>query len=824
MSSGSVTVPPDEGVAPLNFIYACQICCYSFADVYEGRNETVRGLSDGINPKERLVTHLYLASCCHVFCGSHLEGGGPAFHPDGQRPKAPCPVCMKEKNDKASRDLYSIRGFQQNEYDPMIPATWFKAPPAGFEGNGKETEALRFQYLALVRYCQNTHSTRKPIQDELAHNKKKLASMQDLASEEHAKVLTLQQEVDKLKASQQDFNDVSAELKRLQNVEQEVEQYRRLNVNPKDLETFKNNKDAIRHYLKLVPMLLEQNEKMKQRLASLGFAMALEPVPNLKEFDLDELDDDGGMNSRHNGNPAAAFRKTASSHTVGRSAHASGEAAMGPSSPFTQRPLKRQRVDSPLPSNIQLDAPTSRDVMPPPQKPLSKMHSVRKLFPSLKKRFAGGRSTPAPGEHNRNYDEHMYEDERWDGGTYDSARNQQPLHSRHRGDTPYMSGALPVEHTSETSAPHGSRHVANGGVEADKSDFTFRTSSPVKLKQHSSEHQPVQLPTEPSYIRLMDGLSYESGMELGLRDPRTNRTNIGHATVSNRQVRPQHEARAMDFISDDWQNGHSFLQQSPLGVSGATGLFPGRSPINRTDGYDSRPFGNGTLNPMTPAPPRQHQAGHQADSVVSQVVERRPGGTSHAWNHRIAEPQDSSSRSAAFQSRSSRMTETQSGRREPPSVNGLSFFDSPVISKQRHLQNKQQRYQIDHLPPRRQFQGRNLDSSGYITRPDAGRSPFFRDSAYGSSRERPTCYQQQNSSETTAIPYPSFQRSSYARKGRLTSKMPSIVSSRSPNRTRPQWEGLQCMGVRSSRNDFDSESVYRDRGLFPSTVRRSVRR
>jgi|TARA_R110002003_G_scaffold1122_4_gene22485 hypothetical protein len=76
MSSGSVTVPPGEGAAPLNFIYACQICCYSFADVYEGRNETVKGFSDGINPKERLVTHLYLASCCHVFCGSHLEGGG----------------------------------------------------------------------------------------------------------------------------------------------------------------------------------------------------------------------------------------------------------------------------------------------------------------------------------------------------------------------------------------------------------------------------------------------------------------------------------------------------------------------------------------------------------------------------------------------------------------------------------------------------------------------------------------------------------------------------------------------------------------------------
>jgi hypothetical protein len=76
MAAGSVTVPPGEAVAPLNFIYACSVCCYTLADVYDGQNETVRGLSDGINPKNRLVTHLYLASCCHVFCGSHLEGGG----------------------------------------------------------------------------------------------------------------------------------------------------------------------------------------------------------------------------------------------------------------------------------------------------------------------------------------------------------------------------------------------------------------------------------------------------------------------------------------------------------------------------------------------------------------------------------------------------------------------------------------------------------------------------------------------------------------------------------------------------------------------------
>jgi hypothetical protein len=67
----------------------------------------------------------------------------PHFHPDGQRPKAPCPTCLKEKDDGASRDLYSIRGFQKNEHDPIIPQAWFVTPPISFDSNGKEMEALR---------------------------------------------------------------------------------------------------------------------------------------------------------------------------------------------------------------------------------------------------------------------------------------------------------------------------------------------------------------------------------------------------------------------------------------------------------------------------------------------------------------------------------------------------------------------------------------------------------------------------------------------------------------------------------------------------------
>jgi hypothetical protein len=76
MTEHDSNTQPNASLAPLNFVFACSVCCLTIADAYEGREETVQGLSDGINPKDRLVARTYLASCCHVFCGKHLEGGG----------------------------------------------------------------------------------------------------------------------------------------------------------------------------------------------------------------------------------------------------------------------------------------------------------------------------------------------------------------------------------------------------------------------------------------------------------------------------------------------------------------------------------------------------------------------------------------------------------------------------------------------------------------------------------------------------------------------------------------------------------------------------
>ena len=571
---------------------------------------------------------------------------------------------------------------------------------------------------------------------------------------------------------------------------------------------------------------------MKERLALLGFAMALEPVPNLRNFDLDELDDDGGMHGLRNADPGASLRKTASSHTAGRSAHTSGDVPTGPSSPFTRRPLKRQRLDSPLPNNMQLDPPTSRDAMPPPPKPLSKMRSVRKIFPSLKKRFAGGRSTPAPEGQYGDDDVYMYDEARWDNRTYSSAQDQNmPSQHDYRSESPYMSGALPVERPAQASVSRGSQLLSSVGIDTDRPDFTFRASSPVKPNKGSSGHQPVQLPTEPSYIRLMDGLSYDSEMELGLRDPRTNASISGQAMAPNRQVRAHCKERHIRLSSDGQdgrQLGYTSLQESLNEPSGAANSFLDRAYCNRTDGFHSRTLDDPRLNPITPAPRRHHQPGHQLENVVSPFVERNPSSTSQISDFRIAEPQDSSNHSAAYRSQRPRMTETRPDRREPLSVNGLSFFESPVISRQRPVQHDQERYQVDHPLPSRQYQGRNLNSRGYVTRPDAHRSPFFRDSAYGSSRDRPTYSRRQHMPATTAIPFPSFNRTSYTRTGQLASNMPSITLSRSPTRTQPQWEALQRMGVRSSRNEFGNSTsngvVDPQRSNLPSTVRRSIRR
>lgn len=65
-----------KGAEPLDIIYSCCVCNATFSEVYDGPCETVKMLSDGLNPKDRIVSRLFISSCSHIFCAKHLDGGG----------------------------------------------------------------------------------------------------------------------------------------------------------------------------------------------------------------------------------------------------------------------------------------------------------------------------------------------------------------------------------------------------------------------------------------------------------------------------------------------------------------------------------------------------------------------------------------------------------------------------------------------------------------------------------------------------------------------------------------------------------------------------
>lgn len=575
---------------------------------------------------------------------------------------------------------------------------------------------------------------------------------------------------------------------------------------------------------------------MKQRLASLGFAMH-DPIPNLKDVDLDILGDDGGINGDHYSTSGTAVRNIGSSHTAGRSAGRSAQAASNPftapSNPFGQRPLKRQRVDSPLPNNMQADQPNSRDAMPPPQKPVSRMRSMRKIFPTLRKKFSSGRSVEATERGSRrDEDVHMYENSHWNGTSQVSANGSQA--SMHRDDlgsgSRYMSGALPVGNSSQSPHHRGSKALSTIGVDNDEAGFTFRAPSPVKLNNRGSDLQPVQLPSEPSYIRLMDGLSQDTGFELGLKDPRVNVSRTYHPTGEYRQVlrnRPCFREYEESGDREDWSRGPPFQHQSDRGPSFTNGssLESRREP--QTNRHRNRTHRNATHNPVTPTSRVYPQAGQQIESVVSPYVEGVSRNTPKFLNPRVAEPQHSSNRSVGYRSRAFPRLDPTPRWSEPKGLNSLSFFNSPVMPEGRFQQDSQDYQQCNTAPPSH-YQNRNLNSSGFMTRPEPERSPFFRDSAYGSSRDRPTHFEHQRTQSNAAIPLPSFRRSQYSRTGQIPSNMPSIVSSQSPVRREPHWKTLQQVGVRSSQQNFGGNAgngfPLSARNIIPSAGRRNVRR
>lgn len=546
-----------------------------------------------------------------------------------------------------------------------------------------------------------------------------------------------------------------------------------------------------------------QNEKMRERLASLGFAMALEHIPNHSQITsnhLDEVESIAGAYAEDN----RRFQESSSTHTAGRSAHNSRNGHIG--TPFTSsdRPFKRQRVDSPLPDDMQVDLPSSRDAMPPPPKPVSRIRSVRGLIPTLRKKFSNTRRST---KGHQNSDVQMHDQRHWrDAGSSRDDNVTSRLQHDGRSETPYMTGALPLGAGSQ-------RH--HTGV----SEFTFRASSPVKMDVEQGNHKPVQLPKGPSCLNFMGGL--DNGFELGLRDPRQNASgshSIDH-TLGLSVTAPRSQRQTQEIDSQQrWGLGHAFPQQSPNGL-----LKLASQESTSPNDHFSRAQYDQFVDNASPLP--IHQPVRQIESVVSPFFGSHHFEGPTVPQFRITETKTSSTRSGAYRSQG-RPTSQQISANccEPRSSNSLSFIDSPLDSNnepiihQGHHKSSQHKSNQSH-------KAYDTYSYGFAQRPDTKRPPYIQDSAYGSSmHDTPRIPHRQE--PRSVLPFSSTRRASTSRVRQLPSAMPPVVSSHSPIRNQTHWETLQRAGVRSSRrtyNNIRGNTINAKRTYSPLRVeRRSV--
>ena len=122
--------------------------------------------------------------------------------------------------------------------------------------------------MALARYCQTSYRTRKPLVEALEHTRQELASTRALTAEEQSKVASLQYDNRRLQAAAQQAGEVEAlehaagEPHRPVDLDDrlfnaDLEAFRRLEVDVRNLETFRKNKDVILQYMKLLPTVVE---------------------------------------------------------------------------------------------------------------------------------------------------------------------------------------------------------------------------------------------------------------------------------------------------------------------------------------------------------------------------------------------------------------------------------------------------------------------------------------------------------------------------------------------------------------------------------------
>ncbi|KAI9827059.1 MAG: hypothetical protein M1819_007051 [Sarea resinae] len=234
--------PPE--LKPHDLIFSCHVCQDSLHEIYKELDHN-EGLRDGPDSSQGRVIKLWLTECAHLTCGKHLENGGAPFHPAGQQPRAPCPVCLADKGDRETKLLYGIRGVNEGSYDKNIPRSYFEVPPVHLESTGHESMALRFQYLGLYRYGSK-------VNEKLQRQTRELHELRKQLDEEEMRTAEKAQEIRMLEESAFQLEKAAQKLK-----------------------NWEKREPAIKHYLSILQPLARENSTLRQQLRYLGHA-----VPN----------------------------------------------------------------------------------------------------------------------------------------------------------------------------------------------------------------------------------------------------------------------------------------------------------------------------------------------------------------------------------------------------------------------------------------------------------------------------------------------------------------------------------------------------------------
>ncbi|KAI9787783.1 MAG: hypothetical protein M1835_002644 [Candelina submexicana] len=343
-----------QDLTPLDVIFSCAVCQATVKGIYADAQDN-SGLRIDPDSEKGVVVKLWLTECGHLTCGEHLEGGGAPFHPAGQPPHAPCPICSAEAGIIEPRALYAVYGTEEGQYDPKIPRNYFETPPIRLHGNAPGKDALRFQYLSLLRYgTRILHKLKQVEQEKVALQiaKDKEATNSEIMKQ---RLLTLEGRA------------------------------RELEVKEEKLKSWEKREPTIKHYLHILNSLVKENEMLKQQLSFLGYtvpatkyAMNLadkndlsKPSTHIDTVGMDHAVTDGHEESfverAHLGPKAPTMtplvRDWRAPTFAGR---ASGEQQESSSSGMKR---KLDDVLGAIADPLERRDRSSRDMMPPPQRP-----------------------------------------------------------------------------------------------------------------------------------------------------------------------------------------------------------------------------------------------------------------------------------------------------------------------------------------------------------------------------------------------------------------------------------------------------------------------